>query len=731
MISREIGLTFPPDLDGTPREFADRRRVYLSILPAGRGQRRFAAAVLVVSAVLFLAAAPFATLPLGQLEAFMPGHQSALVINDLITAVLLLGQYGILRSRALLVLASAYLFSALMAVSHALSFPGLFLPAGLPGAGPQTTAWLYFFWHGGFPLMVIAYALLKDERHEADRLRASPRTAILTSVGAVIVVACVSTFLATAGHDALPQIMQGNGDVSATSFAAAGTWLLSLAALPILFGRRPHSLLDLWLMVTMCVWIFEITLASVLSAGRYDLGWYAGRIYALLAASFVLVVLLMENSVLYAKVVKAGENERRRAQDELARRDERLRILHEIDRAIIAKEPPEAMAGAVIRPLRELLAVPRVIVNIFDLEAGEAEWLAAAGRHRIHLGPGVRYSLRLMGDLAALKRGEPQIIDTHALPPGPEVDALLASGVHAYLVVPMIAGHELIGALSFGGEQASFPPQQVSIAREVAAQLAIAIMQARLLERVKHEAEDLELKVRERTVELQTTNRELEAFSYSVSHDLRSPLRAVIGYASMLEEDYGDRLDDEGRRLLATVSESAGKMGQLIDDLLAFSRLGHQPVIGAPVNMGMLVRQVIDAQLPAPPGARLVIGELPDAHGDRALLRQVWANLIANARKYSGKKAQPVIEIGGRVEDRETAYWVRDNGAGFDMRYYDKLFGVFQRLHAEDEFAGSGVGLAIVDRVVTRHGGRVWAEGKTDVGATFHFALPTHGLKNG
>jgi hypothetical protein len=190
--------------------------------------------------------------------------------------------------------------------------------------------------------------------------------------------------------------------------------------------------------------------------------------------------------------------ERKRAAEANARYIERLRILHEIDRALIAGEGPAAIAAAALAPLRELLGVPRAIVNLFDLAKGEVEWLAAAGRRRIHVGPGVRYSIRLMGDLDGLRRGEPQLIDVHALPPGPDVDALLASGVHAYMVVPMIAQGELIGALSFGGETAQFSPEQMMTAQEAATQFALAIAQARLHECVKRQAHDLEVEVNER-----------------------------------------------------------------------------------------------------------------------------------------------------------------------------------------------------------------------------------------
>ena len=700
------------------------RRPFLSTLPAGPRERRLAAGVVLVSALIFLAAAPFAKLALPPVPAFLPIYQSALVVNDLITAVLLFGQFGILRSRSLLVLASAYLFSALMAVAHALSFPGLFAPAGLLGAGGQTTAWLYFLWHGIFPLLVITYSLLGDGEFAPGRARRGAFAAVAPAIGVTFAAACGLVLFTTAGHEALPAIMQGNSDAPAKVYVATASWMLTLGALPVLWRRRPHSVLNLWLMVVMWVWVFDIALASVLNHGRYDLGWYAGRVYGLLASGFVLLVLLLENGRLYAELVGSRESERRRAQEALARHAERLRILHEIDRAIVAEDSAQAIAGAVIQPLRELLGVPRAIVNMFDLAAGEVEWLAASGRHRTRVGPGVRYSIRLMGDVEGLKRGEPQIIDTHALPPGPEVDALLASGVHSYMAVPMIAGGELIGALSFGGKQQTFPSEQITIAQEVATQLAIAITQARLFERVKRHAEELELRVNERTAELKAVNRELESFSYSVSHDLRAPLRAVDGYALMLAEDYGARLDDEGRRLLGVVRQSAAHMGRLIDDLLHFSQVGRKALALAPVDMRSRAGEVVAELAQAYPKARIDLGTLPAAAGDRALLRHVWMNLIGNGLKYSARNDSPRVEISGHVEGNESVYRVQDNGAGFDMRYYEKLFTVFQRLHREDEFEGTGVGLAIVQRVIVRHGGRVWGEGAPGQGACFRFALP-------
>src|SRR5579864_8496077 len=254
-------------------------RAFLSTLPAGPGERRLALAVVLISAMIFLAAAPFAEIPLAPVPAFLPIYQSALVINDLITAALLYGQFGILRSRALLLLASAYLFSALMAIVHALSFPGLFAPAGLLGSGPQTTAWLYYFWHGIFPLLVIAYSLLRDKASGPQRDGASrPAASILGSVAAVATMVCGLMLFATAGHDVLPPIMQGDRDAPTKIVVATAAWMMSLVSVPLLWRRRPQSVLDLWLVVVMCAWIFDTALSSVLNHGRYDLGWYGGRI---------------------------------------------------------------------------------------------------------------------------------------------------------------------------------------------------------------------------------------------------------------------------------------------------------------------------------------------------------------------------------------------------------------------------------------------------------------------
>jgi two-component system sensor kinase len=225
---------------------------------------------------------------------------------------------------------------------------------------------------------------------------------------------------------------------------------------------------------------------------------------------------------------------------------------------------------------------------------------------------------------------------------------------------------------------------------------------------------------------LEEANRELEAFAYSVSHDLRAPLRAVEGFSRILLEDCRDRLDEESRRCALVIRNETEKMGKLIEALLELSRMGRQEMNLTDIDMSGLAKSVFEGIKETAPGREVFfrIGDLPHARGDRVLLRQVFENLIGNAVKFSQRRQQAVIEVGGHSGAGEDVFYVKDNGAGFDMKYSEKLFGTFQRLHSEDEFDGTGVGLAIVKRIIERHNGRVWARGKVNEGATFCFTLP-------
>jgi len=236
---------------------------------------------------------------------------------------------------------------------------------------------------------------------------------------------------------------------------------------------------------------------------------------------------------------------------------------------------------------------------------------------------------------------------------------------------------------------------------------------------------ELEQRVEDRTMRLKELNQELEAFSYSVSHDLRAPIRAINGYMTILLEDYGPKLDEEGLRLANKVLDGATEMGAMVDDLLDFFRLGRKEITRTEVQMKTMLEEICKTctEHESNRDIEITIPELPAIRGDGPMLRQVFINLVSNAVKYTRNKERAKIDIGFSEESGSIVYHIKDNGAGFDMKYYDKLFGVFQRLHGQDEFEGNGIGLAIVERVAARHGGRVWAEAAPNEGATFYVEL--------
>ena len=258
--------------------------------------------------------------------------------------------------------------------------------------------------------------------------------------------------------------------------------------------------------------------------------------------------------------------------------------------------------------------------------------------------------------------------------------------------------------------------------------IILVIVVALLAERIEkvRQLNQLNRDLEYSAIQLKEANEELEAFAYSVSHDLRVPLRAIDGFSRILMEDYGDSLDEEGNRLISIVRDNTEKMGDLIDDILLLSRVGRQKMKGFEIDMEYLVRNVWEDLRPDWEGREieLIVVDLPNAQGDRILMAQVFQNLLSNSIKFTRNKNPAVIEVGAQNYNDEIIYYVKDNGAGFDMKYIDKLFGLFQRLHTAEEFEGTGVGLSIVQRIIKRHGGQVWGEGEPFKGATIYFTLP-------
>ena len=296
------------------------------------------------------------------------------------------------------------------------------------------------------------------------------------------------------------------------------------------------------------------------------------------------------------------------------------------------------------------------------------------------------------------------------------------------VALPIIANGKLFGVLGFSSTRA---PRRISqgqlkaldvLARTAASALATAT----LLAEQRRLNDELEQRVRARTGELEIANQDLESFSYSVSHDLREPLRVVEGFCEMFRAEYESSVPEPGRRILERIWSGAGRMTQLINDLLHFSRSGRQPLDCQPVALRELLLEVV-ARLREPLGERRLtveVGELPDCFADRALLEQVLVNLLSNAFKFTARCDPARVEIGALRQGAEIVYYVRDNGAGFDMRHAGKLFGVFQRLHTQEAFEGTGIGLSIVNRIIRRHGGRVWADSRPEEGTTIYFTLP-------
>jgi signal transduction histidine kinase len=327
--------------------------------------------------------------------------------------------------------------------------------------------------------------------------------------------------------------------------------------------------------------------------------------------------------------------------------------------------------------------------------------------------------------LAALRPGEFDLLLTDLVMPAMDGIALVAevARIDPELGAIVMTGNGTIDtavqAMRSGALDYILKPFRLN------AVLAV-IARAQDLLRLRRENAMLQEQERRRAEELAAAYRDLESFTYSISHDLRAPLLFVKDFAQRLQDDYAAELGEEGRDIVRIIRDGSRSMDEMIVGLLEFSRSSRRPLQSSRLDMDAIVRaSIADALVLQPrPAARIEVGPLPAAMGDSTVIRHVWSNLVGNALKFSAGRAEPRVAISGRVEGNEAVYQVQDNGVGFDMRYADKLFGVFKRLHSVDEFPGTGVGLAIVHRIVMRHGGRIWAEAAPDAGASFQFTLP-------
>lgn len=375
--------------------------------------------------------------------------------------------------------------------------------------------------------------------------------------------------------------------------------------------------------------------------------------------------------------------------------------------------------------LGEQLDMDYALIDRFGEDPGMAETVALYAKGAIK--PNLCYALK--GTPCENVMGRRLCVYPHGIQQLFPEDALLpVMGAESYVGIPLWDSTGLpIGLIAVMDSKPIPDDAPVThLLQLVATRAAAELERKRAEEHDRKLNQELEQHIADRTAELKRTNEELEAFSYSVSHDLRAPLRAIDGFSQILLEDYAGKLDDEGKRLLNVVRDNADRMESLIDDILSFSRTARGELSCSDIDMEKLARDVFEEFPPEFAGGKvnLEIAPIPHVRGDSAMMRQVFVNLLSNAIKYSRVKENPTIKVGGAIDGDEAIYFVKDNGVGFDMQYADKLFAAFQRLHRVSEFEGTGIGLAIVKRVVTRHGGRVWAEGKIDNGATIHFALP-------
>ncbi len=422
--------------------------------------------------------------------------------------------------------------------------------------------------------------------------------------------------------------------------------------------------------------------------------------------------------------------ERIRNEESLHRLTKRLQNLHLIDQCILkATESPVTIVQSALQHVFEMLQCQRTSVGIFDFDSKEVRVFATApGIHTVIEGDKILAG-DLYGDINILDQNKMEVIEdlTTIKSPSTGIQKLIDEGIRATVNVALFSAKGLYGALNIRWDNPRiFSKEDLDIAAEVAGEISIAIEQARLLNETKRNAAELEQRVIDRTAQLEESNKELEAFSYSVSHDLRAPLRHISGFVDLLTKSFQDKLPEPEKHYLDTIADSAHQMGILIDDLLQFSRTGRQEMKLTELDMNIALQEAIQGikHDVKDRSIKWEIAMMPLVYGDFALLRLVWLNLLSNAVKFTGTKANARIEIGFNEGNNEFEFFVRDNGVGFDMHYAGKLFGVFQRLHSSHEFEGTGIGLANVRRIILRHGGRTWAESGLNKGAVFYFSIP-------
>jgi PAS domain S-box-containing protein len=664
--------------------------------------------LVLVSVVAFAAAVPFARLPLTPVQSFIPAYEAALIIIDLITVVMLFGQFSCTRSPALLALVAGYLFDALIITPHALTFPGLFAASGLLGAGPQSTAWLYMFWHAGFPLFVIAYALFnRTETPVTDPVKPA---AIVASGVAVCALVAALTGLATAGQSWLPAIMVGSGYTAAMKFVVGATWLFSISALVILYRGRRRSILDLWLMVVMCAWVFDIALSAVFNGGRFDLGFYAGRLYGLLATSFVLIALLVEAAGLHKRLAAAKSLVDSYARDLEERVRERTAELDRSNQSLKAEIAERRQAEAEAQRARKSLdvvieSIPAMLI-VKSAKDGRCTLINHAGE-------------------VLLGRNRREIIGKSAreVLAGPEADEieLHDAAVLAANGAPTAHEHALTsctqGLRHLRTRRVLLPDAR----GEPAYLLAFSedLTEQRQVEEQLHQAQKMEA---------------LGQLTGGLAHDFNNHLAIIIGNLDLLREmKPGDGPETE---LLQDALDAALNGSELTRRLLAFAR--RAPLRPERIDVNQLIgnsTRLLSRTLGEGIEIRLNLdAAVPPIIADPAQLETAIANLANNARDAMLQGGQLVFTTGRRELDEDYAaahaevtagtyvmIEVSDTGHGMPPEVASRVFEPFYTTKGPGK--GTGLGLSMVFGFLKQSGGHINVYSEPSRGTTFRLYL--------
>jgi PAS domain S-box-containing protein len=677
------------------------QHVFLSTLPATARDRSMALVAAGISAAAFAVLAPLARTPLPEMAAFIPAYQSALAFCDLITAVLLFGQYSILRAPGLRLLASGYLFTALMVIVHTLTFPGVFAPTGLLGAGPQTTAWVYMFWHGAFPLFVIAYTRAGAAVEESG----AAKGAILKSVAGVILAAIACTLVVTQGQSLLPPVMSGNRYTPILTVVSSGVWLLSLAALIALWRRKPRSILDLWLMLVIGAWLFDMALGAVLNNARYDLGWYAGRIYGLLSATFILSVLLLEARSLYSGLVQSAETARAAAESraqELRASQAAIRTVNETLEERV-RERAQALAATEQRH--------RDLVSLLQ----EAIWVHSEGKIVFANPAAVRFfSAGRVEDLI----GRPSIGWVH-----PDDRERAAARTKQLMASPCSVPVTEMRLVALDGRVRTAAVHAVSFLQDGKIHVmasALDVTALREAEGQLHQSQKME---------------SVGQLTGGVAHDFNNLLTVVIGSLDTALE----KAPAELHPVLKSALGASERGAALIKQMLAFSRrqiLAPEPIDLSALAEGMedLLRrtlgEAIEIEMQPAPGLWLALA-------DKGQVESALLNLAINARDAMAPGGKLTIETSNAYLDDDYArnnpevapgdyvmLAVTDTGSGMPPEVIERAFEPFFTTKATGK--GTGLGLSMIYGFAKQSGGHLKIYSEVDHGTTIRLYLPRH-----